>query len=359
MTTARRKMIDRDRHSAVHDSYVVSALAETSRLGIPAWEHPADTAHSAWSDPRLRLLFVCAHPALDPAIRTPLMLQAVLGFDAQRIASAFLVSPTTISQRLVRAKRKIRDARIPFDIPPVEGLAQRVDAVLGAVYAAYTEGWTDPLDGVCRDFAEEAIWLGRTLIELCPGNAEVRGLLALMLYLESRRAARRTETGAFVPLSEQQTSLWNGALIKEAESLLASAALYGSIGRFQLEAAIQSAHAARANTGATDWAAIVQLYDALYLLVPSPVVATNRAIALAETNGPTEGLRALAMVADDPRVRLYQPYWAALAHLQIRVGKLSEAVSAYDEAIGLSKDPAVRCYLAGRRDHLTEAKATR
>lgn len=352
LTSARRKAMDLGRHDAVHDAFVASALdaVMAEHTNRAAWVDEPPTG----VDDRLRLLFVCTHPALDPAIRTPLMLQIVLGFDAQRIASAFLSSPSAMAQRLVRAKRKIRDAGIPFTVPPAESLPQRIDAVLRAVYAAYSHGWADPTgsDAERRDFAEEAIWLARMLAKLCPREPEVLGLLALLLYLESRLRARRTAIGDFVPLADQLTDKWDHTLIEEAESLLRSARSYQKIGRFQLEAAIQSAHATRAQTGTTDWAAIARLYDALYAVLPSPVVAINRAMSLAEAADATMALEALASVEGDPRIRTYQPYWAARGDLLARTGDPRGAAAAFDQAIGLSEEPAVRRFLAERRTGL-------
>jgi predicted RNA polymerase sigma factor len=354
MTTARRRILDSHRHDDVRAAFVESEILENAAgiaARIDARHGSHDSSIDAMADPRLRLLFVCTHPALDRSIRTPLMLQSVLGFDAQRIASAYLVSPASMSQRLVRAKRKIRDAKIPFDVPPHESLPERIGEVLQAVYAAYAEGWMDPLgqDAERRDFAEEAIWLGRMLVELCPHDAEVRGLLALMLYLESRRHARHTAAGEFVPLSVQSPEQWDQTLIDEAESLLTSARLRGPIGRFQLEAAVQSVHAARIRTGVTDYGAIVALYDALYTLVPTAVVAINRAVAIAEASGPDAGLHALNAVVNDPSVQTYQPFWAARAELLARAGDRTGAIAAYDRAIGLATDPALRDFLSRRR----------
>lgn len=356
LTTARRKVTDLERHDVVHGAFMASLLADsTTRSVNPAAQ--ADSGDCTLADPRLRLLFVCTHPALDAAIRTPLMLQTVLGFDAKRIAAAFLWSPSAMAQRLVRAKHKIRDTRIPFSASTVESLPERIDAVLRAVYAAYGHGWGDPsgMDAARRDFAEEAIWLGRTLLQLCPADGEVRGLLALMLYLESRRHARRNDAGDFVPLGDQPSERWDHSLIEEAEGLLDSARSFGRIGRFQLEAAIQSVHATRARSGTTDWRSIVRLYDALYMVLPSPVVAINRAVAIAETESAATALIALASVDDDVRIRTYQPYWAARAELLARTGDVSGAGAAYQQAIGLSEDPSVRRFLAGRRAMLMGA----
>ena len=209
------------------------------------------TLSPEFPDERLKLLFVCAHPAIDPAMHTPLMLQTVLGLDAARIAHAFLISPTTMGQRLVRAKTKIRDGGIRFEIPQERELPQRLDAVLEAIYAAFGIGWDDMagVDQRGRDLAEEAIWLARVLLQLMPGEAEVHGLLALMLHCEARRAARRGPDGRYVPLSEQDCQKWSLPLIEEAERHLAEASSRGRTGRFQLEAAIQSVHAERARSG--------------------------------------------------------------------------------------------------------------
>ncbi len=199
---------------------------------------------------RLKLLFVCAHPAIDAAARTPLMLQTVLGLDAARIASAFLLQPSAMGQRLTRAKRKIRDAGIAFELPESDELPPRLEAVLGAIYAAYGSGWDDVegADPRRKGLAGEAIHLGRLLWQLMPAEPEMQGLLALMLHCEARRNARRTATGAYVPLSEQDVTSWSRPMIEEADSLLSAAEEIGRIGRFQLEAAIQSVHARRAST---------------------------------------------------------------------------------------------------------------
>jgi RNA polymerase sigma-70 factor (ECF subfamily) len=265
-------------------------------------------------DERLALLFACAHPAIDESVRAPLMLQTVLGFDAARIASAFLVSPSAMSQRLVRAKTKIRESGVPFRVPEREDLDDRLPYVLDAIYAAYTEGWSDAAgtDASARDLASEAIWLGRLVAMLLPREPEALGLLALMRHCEARFGARRSPLGDFIPISEQDTSLWNAAMIDEAEALLLRAAGMNAIGRFQLEAAVQSAHAVRRAAGTADWSAVVTLYDALWKMTGSPVIAINRAVAIAETRGPREGLAALDAVNVQP-ISQYQPYWSARA----------------------------------------------
>ncbi len=347
LTAARRKVIDsvrgrRRAETAVED------------LKVLAEDLDAAATESEIPDRRLALMFACAHPAIDPAIRAPLMMQAVLGFDAATIASAFLISPAAMSQRLVRAKDKIRQAGIPFTIPGREELRERVAAVLDAIYAAFSEGWTDAegTDVVRRDLAEEAIFLGRIVSDLLPEEPEALGLLALMLHAEARRPARRDQSGEFVPLGEQNPALWNAGMIAQAESLLRRASGLGYIGRYQLEAALQSAHVDRRRTGRANWADIVKIYDALAAASSSPVIAINRALALAELEGPAAGLSALQKIADDSRLKEYQPYWAARAELLARSGASEEARSAYDIAIGLERDPAVRRFLQKRQANL-------
>ena len=306
----------------------------------------AETADMPLPDDRLALMFACAHPAIDPAIRAPLMLQTVLGFDAATIASAFLVSPASMGQRLVRAKAKIRQAGIPFRLPEAEEMADRLASVLDAIYATFTAGWADANQ---RNLSGEAIWLARVLVALLPDQAEGCGLLALMLYADARRAARRDADGAYVPLAAQDTAQWVGTTIAEAETLLHRAAAMGTPGRYQLESAIQSAHVARRRSGRTDWSAIVSLYDALAAITGSPVVAINRAVAVAALRGPEAGLAALDDAASDPRIADYQPYWVARADLLAQLGDRAGASEAYGRAIGLEADPAVRRFLQQRQ----------
>ena len=301
-------------------------------------------------DERLKLLFVCAHPAIDPAMHTPLMLQTVLGIDAARIAGAFLVSPKTMGQRLVRAKTKIRHGGIQFEIPQEQDLPQRLDAVLEAIYAAFGIGWDDMAgaDQRGQNLAEEAIWLARVLLQLMPNQAEVHGLLALMLYSEARRPARRGPDGRYIPLSEQDPKQWSLPLIEEAERHLAEAFKHGRIGRFQLEAAIQSVHAERARSGRTEWDAIVLFYKQLINIFPALGTETGYAAALAEAYEPAAGLELLDGM-DSESVSGYQPYWALRAHLLQKLGRTAEASKAYDRAIGLAEDPAVREFLLQKR----------
>jgi RNA polymerase sigma-70 factor (ECF subfamily) len=301
-------------------------------------------------------MFACAHPAIEASIRAPLILQVVLGLDAKTIASAFLTSPVAMSKRLVRAKDKIRQAGIPFIIPERAELPARLDTVLDTIYAAFAEGWTDPggTDVARRDLAEEAIFLSRVVTELLPSEPEALGLLALMLHAEARRQARRNQQGDYVPLAEQDPALWNSQLIDEAESLLHRASAIGHIGRYQLEAALQSAHVHRCRTGQANWAEVVQLYDALFSLTHSPVVAINRALAIAELHGAGIALDAMQQgLAADARLTEYQPYWAARAELLAKTGAHAAARDAYEIAIGLERDPAVRNFLRRRQSTLT------
>jgi RNA polymerase sigma-70 factor (ECF subfamily) len=351
LTVARRRWIDaaRRRRSAKDGAGHVRLLAEEL----------AAEADPAFPDQRLALMFACAHPALDPAIRAPLILQTVLGFDAAAIGSAFLVSPATMSQRLVRAKRKIREAGIPFHVPERAELAPRLADVLAAIYAAFAEGWSDPMgaDPERRNLAEDGIWLGRLVASLLPDEAEALGLLALMLYAQARRDARRDAGGEFVPLDAQDPAAWDEALIEEAEALLSRASALPGTGRYQLEAAVQSAHVVRRKTGRADWDAIARLYDALLALTGSPVIAVNRAVAIAETRGAAAGLAALDAVAGERRIAEYQPFWAARADLLAKRGDARAADEAYARAIGLERDPAVRRFLSRRRAALARATA--
>ena len=344
LTTARRRLIDRARHKQMQ---VASALT----LQLITEEADEATSPDKFPDERLKLLFVCAHPAIDPGVHTPLMLQSVLGLDAARIAQAFLVSPTTMSQRLVRAKTKIRDAGIPFEVPEDGELPPRLDAVLDAIYAAYGSGWEDAAgaDPRRRGLADEAIRLARLLVQQMPREPEARGLLALMLHCEARHPARRAPDGRYVPLSEQDVHCWSKPMIEEAEQALAVAAKQARPGRFQTEAAIQSVHAERAHSGRTDWHAVVSFYEGLVRLVPTLGARIGHAAAIAEVNGPKAGLALLDEI-EPTVVAAYQPYWAVRAHLLKKLGHEAEASEAFDRAIGLSEDDAVRQFLLEQRE---------
>lgn len=343
LTAARRRLIDQARQGQVR------------RGAIPAFRAALVEAEEAinacgFPDERLKLLFVCAHPAIDARVHTPLMLQVVLGLDAVAIAQAFLVQPGTMGQRLTRAKTKIREAAIAFEIPSTEELPARLFAVLEAIYAAYGSGWDDPAgaDPRRRGLTEEAIWLARMLVELMPEEPEARGLLALMLYCEARRETRRTGNGDYVPISEQDTQLWSRPMLEEAEHLLASAARMQRPGRFQLEAAVQSAHAERARGNSVSWPAIALLYEGLVRMAPTLGARVGHAAALAEAGLLDAGLALLDDMLEDG-ARDYQPYWAVRAHLLQQVGRVHEARSAFDRALELTEDGATRRFLTARK----------
>ena len=340
LTAARHRLIDQARRRRVREEHepALRRLADESIETV--------VAGGSFPDRRAELLFVCAHPAIEPAMHTPLMLQTVLGVDAARIAQAFLVSPATMGQRLVRAKRKIREAGIPFEVPREEDLPERLDAVLEAIYAAYGLGRDEAAGTDSREqgLAAEAIWLARVIRERFPENPEIRGLLALMLFDDARRAARRTSDGRYVPLSEQDPAAWSAPAIREAEAELGEAARMGRIGRFQLEAAIQSVHVDRAQTGRTDWEVIAGFYEQLVRLAPTLGARVAQAAAIGEARGASAGL-ALLDAIERSRVGTYQPYWAVRAHLLRRSGDAAGAAQAGQRAIGLTEDPATRRFL--------------
>lgn len=298
----------------------------------------------SFGDDRLALMFVCAHPAIDGEAQAPLMLQTVLGLDAERIAASFLVSGATMGQRLVRAKRKIRDAGIAFAIPDPSEAPARIGAVLSAIYAAYGTAWEDVTgaDGKLRNLATEAIWLARLLRQLLPDDPEVMGLLSLMLHCQARSAARRSANGAFVPLDAQDMTLWSRSMIAEAEAHLRSAAHKAAPGRFQTEAAIQSLHAHQRMTGERFTGPLVSLYDTLARFAPTTGVLVARAVAHAENGNPAGALVQLDQIPDAAR---YQPFWAARARVSWLSGNEVAAWTSARTAAGLSNDPGVRAFL--------------
>jgi RNA polymerase sigma-70 factor (ECF subfamily) len=352
LTVARRIEIDRARHRRVIDG-------AADHLRLAAEEMAAGEADSAgFPDRRLALMFVCAHPAIDRTVRTPLMLQAVLGLEAARIASAFVEGPAAMAQRLVRAKAKIRDAGIAFAVPEPEHLPERRDAVLAAIYAAYGLGHDDgavaaePTLGLAR----EAIWLGRALVQLMPEVAEAEGLLALMLFCEARVAARRDAvTGAFVALDRQDMARWSAPMLAEADALLRRAGGRGAIGRFQLEAAIQAVHVDRRRTGVTDWRALALLYAGLVADWPSLGAFIGQAAVAARLEGDAAGLRLLDAI-DPARVGRHQPFWAVRGHLLAATAP-TEAVAALNRAAQLATDPAVRAHLEGEAARIDRSAA--
>jgi len=339
LTAARRKTLDAWRHDEVRE-----AAAQTLRLITDELAESAE-ATGAVPDERLRLLFVCAHPAIDAAARTPLMLQSVLGLDVQRMAGAFLTAPATLGQRLVRAKSRIRQAGIPFEYPEARELPERLQDVLDGIYAAYGTGWDD-VEGTdaTRRLTAEAIELCAILCRLMPQEAEPLGLLSLMLFCEAREHARRDAAGAYVPLDAQDTAQWKLPMLREAEAALLRAASLSAPGPYQTEAAIQSAHTQRRLGAEVPDRALVLLYDALLALRPSVGAQVSRCCAVARAEGAAAGLAALDAI-DGAAVSAYQPYWAARAHLLAEAGRRSEAHAAYQRAIGLATQPGVRAHL--------------
>jgi RNA polymerase sigma-70 factor (ECF subfamily) len=343
LQAARNRLIDAARHHRVREN------SESALQQIAIEAQSVAAAHEPFPDERLKLLFVCAHPAIDPAARTPLMLQVILGVDAARIASAFLVSPAAMSQRLVRAKNKIRDAAIPFRSPDPTEWGERVSFVLDAIYSAYTAGWESVTDtgSTHHALAGEAIALGKTLVQLMPAEPEAHGLLALMLHCEARRDARYSSNGGFVPLDRQDTALWSQPTTDEAVRHLRKAAALGRMGRYQLEAAIQSLHANRAVSGRIDWDEIVLLYEGLVRIAPGIGSRVGRAVALAQASRVAAGFDALEAIPS-AQIAAYQSYWAARGHLLRLLNREEEAREAFVRAAGLTDDVALRNYLFER-----------
>jgi RNA polymerase sigma-70 factor, ECF subfamily len=337
MTAAKRNLLQMKRHTAVENDPADTILLVDENT--PAADLPAIP------DARLKLLFACAHPAIEPSVRTALMLQTVLGIESDKIAAAFVVSPSAMAQRLVRAKTKIRVAGIRFEEPELRDLPERIHNVLEAIYAAYGLAWDDH---VHSDFADEAIYLADLVASLLPQQAEPAGLLALMLLCEARKTARHASNGTFIPLHQQDTALWNKARIDQANHILWHAASLREPGPFQLEAAIQSAHSQRLYTGVVPWHSIAQLYAQLLHIAPTLGAQVGHAVALGEAQGADSALRALAALSTQSGTDHYAPYWVALGYWQAAVQQTPRAIASYQRALQLHKGAAERAYLLGQ-----------
>jgi RNA polymerase sigma-70 factor (ECF subfamily) len=350
LTVARNRRQDVRRSAAYQLTDSIDDVSRTGALSaVSAVSTMNEIDPDAIPDRRLALLFVCAHPAIDPAVRTPLMLQTVLGFDADDIGRAFLVPPAAMAQRLVRAKRRIRDARIPFAIPDRSQVPERLTPVLEAIYGAYAIDFSLVAGTAEREsLSGEAHFLATTLAELLPDEPEALGLAALISLSLARRDARGSSED-FVPLDEQDPARWDSELIALGERYLHHASTFDSIGRFQLEAAIQSLHCARATTGVVDASALLKLHAALLVVAPTLGARVAHAAALGRVEGPSAGLAALDAI-DDEAVRHFQPAWATRSHLLAESGRTDEAVLAYDRAISLTTDGRLRRYLERRRN---------
>ncbi len=343
LTAARRKLIDQSRRTATS----VRAKPELERVMDELQNRMTpDASGDQLPDERLKLMLICAHPAIDPAIRTPLILQTILGFDAQRIARVFLTAPATMSQRLVRAKRKIAEAGIPFETPEKSVLAERIAAVLDAIYAAFSAG-VDDQTAAGAEFADEALFLGELVIQLLDDHPEAYGLFALMLYIRSRREAFRPG-GVYTPMHKQDTALWDQKMIARAEHWLIRASKYHTPGRYQIEAAIQSAHITAKTTGEFTVDRVLHLYDQLLVIAPTTGARVGKAGLMSQLGMAQAALDTLEGI-DEGHAKHYQAYWAVRAHALAQLGRNDLADRAYDLAITLSDDPSVRRFLIEQR----------
>jgi RNA polymerase sigma-70 factor (ECF subfamily) len=355
-TVAHHKLIDRIRRERMQQEKQDSLLYEAKSYE-PGPDASSTQEAMMYPDDRLRLMFTCCHPALNPEAQVALTLRSLGGLTTPEIARAFLVPEATLAQRLVRAKRKISDARIPYEVPPRNRLAERLGPVQAVIYLVFNEGYIatagDSL--IRRDLCAEAIRLGRTLCELLPQEPENLGLLALMLLHDSRRRSRINQQGELITLEEQDRSLWDLARISEGVELVEKALRLKQIGPYQLQAAIAAVHAEAHAATETDWRQIEALYRELWLVSPSPVVALNHAVALAMSNGLQQGLARIDQIGATGELDEYYLFHAARADLLRRLGRRDEAIAAYQQALQLATNKIEQDYLRKRIEQLQEA----